>query len=295
VSRPLRTSERRLALLVGDAVTVTAAVLLALWTWSLTAGFPFDPAFLRARAVWLLAVPLWLTLLVPTRDAGTALDLERTVAGVARAAGALLVVYLAAFFYAGVASLPRLVALYILWDATLLLFGWRLVALWSLTRAPFSRRVLVAGAGPALSTALEVLRDPSFRDAEIVGVATAATSQDESHVGNGWNLPIVGSPDEVDELTARLNVTELVVALEGRADEVDKHWVHRLIQCQERGTHVVRMAQLTKTRCTECRWPTSSRRGCSRTSLTCRRFERRRRSPNVSLTSEWPPFSASSD
>ena len=60
MSRPLRTSERRVALLVGDGLAVTIAVLLALWTWSLTAGFPFDPAFLRARVVWLLAVPLWL-------------------------------------------------------------------------------------------------------------------------------------------------------------------------------------------------------------------------------------------
>ncbi|OFV92790.1 MAG: hypothetical protein A3H95_14575 [Acidobacteria bacterium RIFCSPLOWO2_02_FULL_64_15] len=244
MSRPLRTSERRLALLVGDGLAVTVAVLLALWTWSLTAGFPFGPTFLRARAVWLLAIPLWLTLLVPTRDAGIALDLERTVGGVARAAGALLLVYLAAFFYTGGANLPRLVALYILWDATLLLFGWRLVALWSLTRAPFSRRVLVAGAGPALLTAFDVLRDPSFRDAQIVGVATAAAPRNEFHAGTGWKVPIVGRPDEVDELTGRLNVTDLVVALEGRGDEVDEHWVQRLIRCQESGTHVVRMAQL---------------------------------------------------
>jgi exopolysaccharide biosynthesis polyprenyl glycosylphosphotransferase len=241
VSRPLRTSERRLALLLGDALTVTAAVLLALWTWSLTSGFPFDPAFLRARAVWLLAVPLWLTALVPTRDAGIALDFRRTTRGVARAAGALLVVYLAAFFYTGGASLPRLVAVYLLWDATLLLFGWRLVALWSLTRAPFSRRVLVAGSGPALSTALDVLQDPSFRDAEIVGVATTATSRPD---GTGWNAPVVGGPDEVNELAGRLRVTDLVVAFEGRSDEVDEHWVDRLIRCQESGTHVVRMAQL---------------------------------------------------
>ncbi|MGB7218070.1 MAG: sugar transferase [Vicinamibacterales bacterium] len=241
MSRPLRTSERRLVLFVGDALTVTAAVLLALWTWSLTAGFPFGPAFLRARAVWLLAVPLWLTLLVPTREAGIALDFRRTTRGVARAAGALLVVYLAAFFYTGGANLPRLVAVYLLWDATLLLFGWRLVALWSLTHATFSRRVLVAGAGPALSAALDLLHDPSFRDAEIVGIATSAAARP---LGSAWSVPVVGRPDEVDELAGRLKVTDLVVALEGRADEVDEHWVQRLIRCQESGTHVVRMAQL---------------------------------------------------
>jgi len=74
MSRPLRTSERRLVLLLGDAAAVLLAVLLALWTWSITAGFPYDLAFLRARVVWLLALPVWLVLLIPTRHAATALD-----------------------------------------------------------------------------------------------------------------------------------------------------------------------------------------------------------------------------
>ncbi len=236
MSRPLRTSERRLALLLGDAAAVVAAVLLALWTWSLTAGFPFNLAFLRARAVWLLAVPFWLVLLIPTRDARSALDIRQTAVGIIRAAAALLVVYLAAFFYAGGDRLPRLVVLYLFWDATLLVFGWRIVALWSLTRAPFSRRLLIVGSGHALSTALDVLKDTSFRDADIVGVATNAPARAE------WN--VVGSPAEVDEIARRLDVTDLIVALEGPLDDVDDQWAQRLLRCQESGTHVVRLAQL---------------------------------------------------
>ena len=236
MSRPLRTSERRLALLLGDAAAVVAAVLLALWTWSLTAGFPFDLAFLRARAVWLLAVPFWLVLLIPTRDARSALDIRQTTAGIVRAAAALLVIYLAAFFYAGGDRLPRLVVLYLFWDATLLVLGWRVVALWSLTRAPFSRRVLIVGSGHALSTALDVLTDTSFRDADIVGVATNDPARAE------WK--VVGSPGEVDQIARRLDVTDLIVALEGPLDEVDDQWVQRLLRCQESGTHVLRLAQL---------------------------------------------------
>jgi len=238
VSRPLRTSERRLALLVGDGLAVAIAVLLALWTWSLTAGFPFDSAFLRARAVWLLAVPLWLVLLIPTRDARVALDVRQTALGIGRAAGALLIVYLGLFFYAGGDSLPRLVALYIFWDATLLVFAWRIVALWSLTRAPFSRRILVAGSGEALSTTFSVLADPSFRDAAIVGVATTDSP------GADWPAPVVGTPADIDKIARRVNATDLIVALDGRAADVDDHWVQRLLRCQEAGTHVLRMAQL---------------------------------------------------
>lgn len=236
MSRPLRTSERRLALLLGDAAAVAAAVLLALWTWSITAGFPFDLAFLRARAIWLLAVPFWLVLLIPTRDARSALDIRQTGAGILHAAAALLAIYLGAFFYAGGDRLPRLVALYLFWDATLLVFGWRIVALWSLMRAPFSRRLLIVGSGHALSTALDVLKDTSFRDAAIVGVAT--------HDPAGAELHVVGSPAEVDQIARRLDVTDVIVAFEGPVDEVDDQWVQRLIRCQESGTHVVRLAQL---------------------------------------------------
>ncbi len=236
MSRPLRTSERRLALLVGDGAAVLGAVLLALWTWSITAGFPFDQAFLRSRAVWLLAVPFWLVLLIPTRQAGVALDIRQTAAGIAQVAAALLVVYLGVFFYAGAERLPRLVAIYVLWDASLLVLGWRIVALWSLTRVPFSRRVLIVGAGPAVATALRVLEHASFRDAELVGVATNDRASED------WN--VVGSPAEVDQLAERLDVTDLIVAIETRADDVDDQWVTRLLRCQERGTHVLRLSQL---------------------------------------------------
>ena len=236
MSRPLRTSERRLALLLGDAAAVLAAVLLALWTWSLTAGFPFDLAFLRARAAWLLAVPFWLVLLIPTRDARSAMDVRATAAGILRAAGVLLVVYLGAFFYAGADRLPRLVAIYIFWDATLLVFAWRIVALWSLTRALFSRRVLIVGSGHALLTALDVVKDTSFRDADIVGIATTDPARVE------WK--VVGPPTEVDQIARRLDVTDLIVAFDGPLGERDDQWVQRLLRCQESGTHVIRLAQL---------------------------------------------------
>jgi exopolysaccharide biosynthesis polyprenyl glycosylphosphotransferase len=237
VSRPLRSSERRVALLAGDGLAVTIAVLLALWTWSITAGFPFEPGFVRLHLLWLVAVPLWLLLLLPSRDASVALDLRQTAVGIGRAAGALLVVYLGLFFFAG-DRLPRLVALYIFWDATLLVLGWRIVALWFLTRAPFSRRILIAGSGEALATTFAVLADSSFRDAAIVGVATTDSP------GADWPAPVVGSPAEIDDVAHRVDATDLVVALDGRAADIDDKWVQRLLHCQERGTNVIRVGQL---------------------------------------------------
>jgi exopolysaccharide biosynthesis polyprenyl glycosylphosphotransferase len=227
VPRPLRSSERHVALLIGDAISLTTAVLLALWTWSLTAGFPFGPAFLRARVVWFASVPLWLIVLAPTRTSSVAYDLRQSAAGIGRAGVALLLVYLVAFFFVGGARLPRLVALYVMWDASLLLLGWRLVAQWSLTRKPFSRRVLIVGTGRALEVARALMETPGFRDAELVGVLDRPAS--------------AAGAEPIDDVTARLQVTDLIVAMQG---DVEDTWVPRLLACQEHGTHVVRLAQL---------------------------------------------------
>lgn len=223
--RPLHRSERSLALLTGDAVALTAAVLLALWTWSLTAGFPLSGSFLRARLLWFASVPLWLLVLIPTRRAGTALDLLETAKGIGRAACVLLLVYLTAFFSVGGARLPRLIALYILWDGTLLLLGWRLIAQWSLTHAAFGRRIVVIGSGRPIDVARQVLARPEFRDAQIK------------------IIPRPQSPDAAGlrELPVDGDATDLVLAFD--ADVADS-WMPRLLAIQERGTNVVRMTQL---------------------------------------------------
>lgn len=64
-ARTLRPSERRFLALLFDAGAITVAVLLSLWTWSLTAGYTFSLAFVAERAWWLLAIPVWLFMLAP--------------------------------------------------------------------------------------------------------------------------------------------------------------------------------------------------------------------------------------
>src|SRR5687767_9547074 len=117
MARPFRPSDRTLLLALSDAVGAAAAVLLAMWTWSLTAGVAFSWSFIRDHAIWFVAVPIWVMALSPTRYARKALDLRETLAGLLNASGALFVAYLAAYFYLGPEVLPRLIAIYILWNA----------------------------------------------------------------------------------------------------------------------------------------------------------------------------------
>src|SRR5829696_4140362 len=107
MARPFRPSDRAVLLALSDAVCATAAVLLAMWTWSLTAGCAFSWGFVRDHAPWFVAVPIWVTSLSPTRHPGQALDLRETLAGLLNASGALFVAYLAAYFYLGPDVLPR--------------------------------------------------------------------------------------------------------------------------------------------------------------------------------------------
>ena len=119
------------------------AVALALWTWSLTAGFGFSWDFVRDQALWFLVVPIWVAALSPTRHSARSLDLRQAVAGLLNAVGALAIVYLAAYFYFGPEVLPRLMAMYILWNTAWLTTGGRLLLLWTFTRDTFMRRMLV--------------------------------------------------------------------------------------------------------------------------------------------------------
>lgn len=222
-----------MALAAGDVAMVTLAVVLALWTWSITAGFAFDRAFLATHARWFAAVPLWAWLLAPTRAHGVALDPARLVTMLARTAGVLLLIYLAYFFGTGGDALPRLVALYLLWDASLLVLAWRLIAGWSLLQRRFARRVLIAGSGEPLELALQLLAQPSFRDATLVALATSDARDAPAPVR-------VGPFDEVDTLARACGATDVLVAVQS---DIDDEWVARLLRCQEAGANVIRLAQ----------------------------------------------------
>lgn len=224
MSRPFRPSDRRFLLAVSDAAAATVGVLLAMWTWTLTAGFEYSAAFVREHAAWFLAVPIWVMALSPTRIARTALDVRETAPGLLNASAALFVAYLAAYFYLGPDVLPRLLAMYILWNAAWLTLGGRLLLLWTLTRDTFLRRMLVVGDGTEANAALALAREPAFNDAQFI---TPAHGPDGVAPGVG---------ESIDEMARRLGATEVVVAVPGTvSDEI----LDQLMRCQEAGIDVV--------------------------------------------------------
>lgn len=229
---PFRHSERRLLLLTADLVAAVAAVLLALWTWSLTAGFDFNWSFVAERSLWFLAVPVWLLSLSYAHHSHYVLDQRATAAALVRAAAAILVAYLVVFFVSGRAVLPRLVALYFVWDAVLLSFAARLIAGWLVTRKGRHRRVLVVGEGAAIDSALEILRRPSFADIRIAGVVGAHARAEGILLTEGKDLL---------EVAGRLEATDLVVAAAG---DVPPAIAEGALLCQVQGMEVAALSDL---------------------------------------------------
>lgn len=230
----MRTSERSFLLVVTDIVSATTAVVLSLFTWSLTSGFEFSASFVAEHVFWFLSVPIWVVALAPTRHMAVSLDLRAALAGIARAGGVLFVAYLAVFFYAGREALPRLMAIYVLWNSVWLALGGRLVLLWALTRDQFTRRFIVVGDPAAIATAFALFERSALRDAQLVGVVTSG------HLPEA-GVPVLGVPADIDEIASKVDAAEIVVALDR---EATPDLLDRLLRCQEAGIDVIDLAQL---------------------------------------------------
>ena len=229
---PFRHSERRLLLFTADIVAAIAAVTLALWTWSITAGYAFNWAFIDRRASWFLAALVWVVSLSYARHPHYALDPATTRRALARAGAAILFAYFALFFFAGRAVLPRLMAMYFVWDAALLTLAARLVAGWMIARQGRSRRVLIVGEGAAIDSAFDILKHPSFADIQIAGVVGS-----HSHAES---IALTSGRDLVD-VAARLEATDLIVAAAG---DVDPAIVEGALLCQVQGMEVAALSDL---------------------------------------------------
>jgi len=237
-TRPsLQRSEHRALLLIGDVVALSVGVILSLWTWSITAGLSFTWVFVQERAAWFVAVPAWMLALAPSYDLRTALTVSGTTRALARAVVALLAAYLVVYFYAPRYELPRLVALYVLWEGALLTLGWRLVYIWFITYLPLAKRLLILGASEAGRTTLGLLREVGPNVTVVGFVDDDRELWDEEVDG----VPVLGGAERLVDAVARLGVGEVVVAMPHPAGSA---LLGALADCLHQGVEVVPMSQV---------------------------------------------------
>jgi exopolysaccharide biosynthesis polyprenyl glycosylphosphotransferase len=236
--RGLQPSEHRALLAAGDAGAATAAVVIALWLWSIPAGWTFSAGLITSHAWWFLAGLLWLgAAAMPAAPSSIAFSLRRTLVVLVRGAAILLIAYGAWYFYAGGTGLPRLVVLYFLWEAILLTLVWRLMFVTVFSRQRFRQRAIIVGSGPAASLALSTIRRHRARQVDVVGFVPEAGEADKA-----MDLARIDGA-RLLEAAAERGASELVLALREPPSEA---LLKTLLLCQEAGAQVVRVQTLTE-------------------------------------------------
>lgn len=207
----LRISERRLLLMIGDALAVVLSVLIALFIWSVVAqGESFTFEFVWYRSYWFFVLTgMWL-LLASANDfydlniaAQRGLMLQRLILITVQ----MLVVYLIIFFLSPPVSLPRLFILYYGVASFILIGLVRLVNPALLGWASVRRRVLIVGTDWAAMSIIGAIGRYAHHAYEIVGIVGEADEVGQS-IGD---VPVLGAGPDILLLVHGQQVSELVV------------------------------------------------------------------------------------
>jgi exopolysaccharide biosynthesis polyprenyl glycosylphosphotransferase len=235
----IKPAEHRLLLTAGDTLAAMLAVVIALWLWTIPAGWTFSLALVRERAAWFLGAGLWvLAASLPANTRTIAFSLRRTSAALGRAAVLLLVAYAAWYFYAPRGVLPRLVTIYFLWEAVLLTLAWRIVFVAIFSAPRFRQRAVLVGGGEAASVAAHLLEGLGARQWTLAACIETG-GRLPAHLAAVERLP---AGDLVAGLE-RLRASEIVLAVDSPpAAEL----VEQLLVAQETGAVISRVQTLVE-------------------------------------------------
>src|SRR5664280_470675 len=142
----VRSRDQRIILLIGDAFVSTIALFGGLYFWGQQdAWLKFSLNFLQQRVdfwFWFLPV-IWMIFLVELYNPHRARNIRQTVAGIALAALAGLLLYALVYLISQKGSLPRLGIGIFLAFASVLTLVWRLIYIRIFTNQAFLHRVLI--------------------------------------------------------------------------------------------------------------------------------------------------------
>jgi len=235
-------SERQALLLIGDLICVILAIVFSWIVWIWIDQAQQDPiGFLRSKDAltpFLLLAPLWFFLIFHLYDPHVAFSRERTMFGLALAAGISLVPYLGLYFFATPGSLPRVAILVFLVAVTALEFGWRMLAIQLFTLPMLQRRMMIIGAGRAGAMILDILTQEVPGHFRVCGMID---DDPEKRGGKVQDVPVLGGWQVLQDAVCQQGISILVLAITGR---IRPELFQAILDCQERGVEVIRMPAL---------------------------------------------------
>jgi len=239
-SLQLRVSERRVMLMLGDLAVSAISVFFALRLWAYHAGEPFTGRFFWPRAFWVVALPLlWLVLAWANDyyDLRVAARLSSSAARLTRVLAEMLLLYVAAFFFAPRELLPRTFVLFYAVLSLVLIGAWRLCRVFLIGWTGFRRRALIVGAGRAAELMWSAIKEEAAADYELLGCVTSA----EGGAPTEERMPWLGTARDLPRIVREAGVTEVVLAY---VNEVPGDVFDSVMACYERGVSIVPMPVL---------------------------------------------------
>jgi sugar transferase (PEP-CTERM system associated) len=237
----LQVSQRRSLLIIADVLLVNLAAFLALWLGAQRSHWPFSLEFVTVRFYWFLAPTLGYVILATVNDCydlKIASDATAIVWALVRVTVQMLLAYLVVYFVSPRASLPRHVIGFfsLLLPVSLLLWRWAYIAVFS--HPGLRRRVLIVGAGWAGRVIAEAIRENLSSQYELMGFV----DDDEAKRGQAIaGVPVLGSTEDLCELTQRLGVFEVVVAI---SRNIRGRLFQNILSCHELGVQITPMSLL---------------------------------------------------
>jgi exopolysaccharide biosynthesis polyprenyl glycosylphosphotransferase len=234
----VRSTEKRIILLIGDALVASIALFIGLYFWAKgDAWLDFSTEFLTTRpAWWFWFLPLiWLVLMVETYDLKHASRIIDTVRGIGLAALISIGLYLVVFFTSEPNSLPRRgVAVFIIVTALLTLL-WRMIAISLFTQPRFMRRVIIVGAGKAGQTIQKVIKEIQPQPYNIIGFV----DDDVKKIGKTLQgTKVLGGSGKLDTIINSHAITDIIFAI---TVEINPSMLQAILDAEESGIEVTTM------------------------------------------------------
>jgi len=231
-------SERRVILLIGDALMATGALFIALYFWAREDQWmDFTWEFLvRRPPVWFYLLPVaWLIFIIQLYDPKRAGRKNETIRGLTTSTILSTVLYMFIFFISEPKSLPRRGVAAFIAAAAGLTFLWRLLYIRVFTAPAFLRRVVIIGAGRAGSTLAQEINKVDPPPYQLIGfIDDDPKKQDKLIMG----LPVLGTSRDINRVIAEEHITDLILSIAG--DMLPSMYA-AILDAEEKGVDVTTM------------------------------------------------------
>jgi len=237
----IQLAEHKTILVVVDGILVLIALIIGLWLGAQRSDWIFSVELIWTYLPWFLGILGLYFFLATANDAyrlRVATDPTASLIAILKTIFFIFVLYLFIYALLPPYSLPRHFIGFFTVIAPILLLIWRRLYSLVFVIPAFRHRTIVVGAGWAGQTIANTLAKYAPAHFEVVGFV----DDDPAKLQQSFeDIPVIGSTAELKDLTGKLKVTDIVLAI---TRDVRGDVLASLLACYEQGLRVSTMSDL---------------------------------------------------